>query len=67
MEKTATTTAKKCTTIKQIESEQEQKREREATMIVDWGKMEREKTGTRAITIIMEQMAAMTMLTAMAT
>ena len=35
--------------------------------VMDWGKMEREMTRTRTITIIIEQMAAMTMLTAMVT
>ena len=34
-------------------------------MIIDCGKMEREMTRTRTITIIIEQMAAMTMLTAL--
>ena len=61
------TTTTKNTTIKQRESEREQKREREATMIIDWGKMERETTRMRTITIIIEHMAAMTMLTAMVT
>ena len=36
-------------------------------MIIDWVKMERETMRTRTITIIIEQMAAMTMLTAMVT
>ena len=35
--------------------------------VKDWGKMERKTTGTRKITIVIEQMAAMTKLTAMVT
>ena len=36
-------------------------------MIIDWGKMERKTTRTRTMKIIIEQIAAMTMLTAMFT
>ena len=36
-------------------------------MITDWGKMERETMRTRTITIIIEQMAVIKMLTVMIT